>query len=90
MLSHKSGVKESITNYRPVSIQSAILKIFKSLVANEIDCLYFSTCHNGFIREGSMETNLLLYTQYILGINELRSLVNSGYMGFNKALDLAN
>lgn len=51
---HKSGDKDNIENYRPISILSALAKIFDKLIYNHLASKtsgLISNCQHGFTRE---------------------------------------
>lgn len=66
---HKSDDKESVSNYRPISILSSFAKIFESLVCPYIQNhlkLYLSDDQHGFVARRSTSTNLIPYTEMLL------------------------
>ena len=60
----KLGDKNNVENYRPISILSALAKVFESIVTKRLsDFLLLS--QQGFIKGRSTSANLLLYNDYI-------------------------
>lgn len=87
---HKSGPRSSITNYRPVCIQSALAKLFEKIVLPQLTSAFknvISTKQHGFIKGRSTATNLYLYTDYILNAMNRGLDVHSLYTDFSKAFD---
>lgn len=65
---HKSGCTDDIENYRPISILSAIAKIFDKLIFQHISSKVahlVSNTQHGFTSGKSTMTNLIEYTDYI-------------------------
>lgn len=66
---HKSGDKLSVKNYRPICIQSALLKLLEKLLLSKISFVLknvISSRRHGFINGRSTVTNLFNYTNAIL------------------------
>ena len=86
----KSGDNTNIENYRSVCIQSAIPKLFDSIIYDQIyfHCkeLLLSQQH-GFSSGRSTVTNLLIFQQYLLGALEKGYQVDVIYTDFSKAFD---
>ena len=86
----KSGRKNKIVNYRGISLQSALPKVFDALVC---DRLYVVSkriiCHNqhGFMRKRSTVTNLLAFTDFVTSIFSINGQVDTIYTDFSKAFD---
>lgn len=90
---HKSGDTSNVTNYRPISILSAIPKLFEKIIFDQLYSVLSPTVlpqQHGFFRNRSVETNLLYYTSYILKCMEGRSQVDAVYTDFSKAFDKIN
>lgn len=86
----KSGQKDLIENYRSVSLQSAIPKLFDSLVTGQLSWLcrgLLDEEQHGFSRNRSTVTNLVCYQNDILLNMEGRRQVDSVYTDFSKAFD---
>lgn len=90
---YKSGDRSNVKNYRGVSNQSAIPKMFDSLI---YDKLYFNCkqllneCQHGFVRNRSTVTNLMIYETEVLRALESRLQLDSIYTDFSKAFDTVN
>lgn len=87
---YKSGSKHEVENYRPISILSAIPKVFEKLVHGRV----YPVLHqhiigeqHGFVKNRSTSTNLLLYTQYLFEAMDNRTQVDTIYTDFKKAFD---
>lgn len=86
----KSGDRSNIKNYRPIVIQSALAKVFESLV---LDHLYFflrshiSDGQHGFLRGRSTVTNLLVFNEYVVSAFVDSCQVDCVYLDFCKAFD---
>ena len=87
---YKSGDRQSVTNYRPVSLLSIISKVLERCIYNRISPLISNKLHNmqhGFIKGKSTCTQLLKF------INDVgKSLDSTGqtdilYLDFAKAFD---
>lgn len=87
---YKSGDSSNIENYRPVSVISAISKIFERLLFNHI---FEKTSHlisnkqHGFITGRSTLTNLLEYNDYVSKNMTRGSQVDTVYTDMAKAFD---
>lgn len=90
---HKGGAKNIIKNYRPISILSAIPKLFESLVydfvSNHVKHIIIENQH-GFVRGRNLETNLLNFLENLNEGFESHSQVDSVYTDFKKAFDKIN
>jgi Reverse transcriptase (RNA-dependent DNA polymerase) len=87
---YKSGGRTSIANYRGIAILSSIPKIFEKLVCDklhEILTLNFHEEQHGFMKNRSINSNLMLYSKFIFDIFEAKSQVDSIYTDFSKAFD---
>lgn len=86
----KSGNKNIVENYRPISKLCIIAKLFESIIADylysDIKCLIINEQH-GFMKNRSIESNLFIYTDYILENMNLGSQVDAIYTDFSKAFD---
>lgn len=87
---HKSGDKQLLENYRPISKLCIIAKIFESIIYdylfNEVKNIINVEQH-GFMRGRSVETNLFLYTNYLLEQMNAGFQVDAVYTDFSKAFD---
>lgn len=89
----KSGDKANIMNYRPISLLSAIAKIFDKLICfnlrNQVAHL-ISPYQHGFTIGKSTITNLLEYTDYISKNMMGGGQIDAIYMDLAKAFDRIN
>lgn len=87
---HKSGDKADVNNYRPISVLSAIAKIFDRVLCNYLlskTSHLISDFQHGFTAGKSTNTNLLEYVNYIA-----TNMMNGGrvdviFMDMAKAFD---
>ena len=93
---YKSGPKHNVENYRAVCIQSELPKLLDCLVTRlltwECKNLLIDEQH-GFIQGRSINTNLLIYENFIINTFESRLQVDSVYTdfsNFSKAFDRVN
>ena len=90
---YKSGSKQDVSNYRPISILNHFSKILDSIVTEKLsDFLLISLNQEqrGFIKAKSTLTNLLIYTDFIPGALENGEQIDSIYLDFRKAFDSVN
>ncbi|KAK9499191.1 hypothetical protein O3M35_003686 [Rhynocoris fuscipes] len=90
---YKSGDKANIKNYRPITIQSSIAKLFESLILDKIAPLFQNIIveqQHGFTKGKSTSTNLFLYHNYILDSFAENCQVDAVYTDFSKAFDKVN
>lgn len=87
---HKSGSKQDIEQYRPISILSTLSKLFERLVHNEI----YPILHNiliqeqhGFVKRRSTNSNLIIFTTSLFESLDRRVQVDAVYTDFKKAFD---
>lgn len=86
----KSGDSSDIRNYRPIVIQSAVGKVFESLVLDSIQPCFKQILideQHGFTAGRSTVTNLLLFQSYILDAFGRGNQVEAIYIDFAKAFD---
>lgn len=89
----KSGDRSNVRNYRPIVIQSAVAKIYESIV---MDYLYFhlqkclSPGQHGFLRSRSTVSNLLVLQDYIMSAFGDSCQVDCVYLDLSKAFDKVN
>jgi len=89
----KAGDRSRVENYRPVSVLSAIPKIFESFVTEFMSDSFKNIIiqeQHGFKSGRSTLTNLLLYSDSLLRALEEGSQVDSIYTDFSKAFDRVN
>ncbi|KAI5732389.1 hypothetical protein M8J77_026120 [Diaphorina citri] len=90
---HKSGPKNEIKNYRPVSIISIIPKLLEKLTYDKIkDCLNPLIIDNqyGFMKRRSTMTNLVSFSHYVGNSLDSGCQVDCIYTDFSKAYDKLN
>ena len=87
---HKKDDKNKITNYRPISLTSLVMKVFERILYDElltrtIDKI--DTRQHGFLRNRSCNSNLLLFTESI--VRSLHEKIGTDviYFDFAKAFD---
>lgn len=87
---YKSGSRQNICNYRPISIVCAISKIFEVVIFerlyNEISGKLTLSQH-GFLPKKSTFTNLITFSQYIHDAINNKSQVDVIYTDMEKAFD---
>ena len=87
---HKSGSRQNIENYRPISILSTLAKLFEKLVHQAI---YPFLRHNiipeqhGFVKNRSTVTNLMIFTEYLFNNMDAGYQTDAVYTDFKKAFD---
>lgn len=87
---HKSGPKNSVPNYRPISLLSAIPKVFESIIQNSVYSSlseHLLANQHGFMKRKSTVTNLLVYSDYLFNSMDKRTQVDAIYTDFRKAFD---
>ena len=90
---HKSGPKNLITNYRPISLLSVIPKLFESIIVDKIKPLIYthiSPKQFGFVGRRNIEANLSSLTHYIMKSLNEKKRVDCIYTDFSKAFDSVN
>ena len=87
---HKKDDKNKVTNYRPISLTSLVMKVFERILYDElltrtIDKI--DTRQHGFLRNRSCNSNLLLFTESI--VRSLHEKIGTDviYFDFAKAFD---
>ena len=86
----KSGDKCDISNYRGISILSAIPKLFESILTDEIFTTfkhYIISEQHGFYRGRSTATNLGVYQDFLISSLEAGYQVDCIYTDLSKAFD---
>lgn len=93
----KSGTPSSVLNYRPISIQSHIAKIFESLVLKEIQRPVNNNINDilmeqqhGFGPGRSTTTCNLLFNNFVFESFKQRLQIDVVYTDFNIAFDLVD
>lgn len=87
---HKKGAKNIIENYRPISKLCLIAKVFERLVFNELSASlnqYLDPFQHGFVKNRSVTSNLLVFTDYITEKMESGNQVDAIYTDYTKAFD---
>lgn len=87
---HKKGPKNIITNYRPISILSALSQVFEMCLYNIIYAYFspvISDCQHGFLPRRSTATNLINFTNYIHSGFTSNCRIDPIYTDFSKAFD---
>ena len=87
---HKSGCKEDIRNYRPISKMPCIPKLFESVITNKISThinKWLSESQHGFRAGRSTVTNLALLCNHVFNNFEHRLQTDVIYTDFVKAFD---
>lgn len=87
---YKSGNRQDVKNYRPISLLSTLSKVFERIVHHEV----YNNVKNilipeqhGFVKKRSTTSNLLLYTNYLFQSMDSGVQVDSVYTDFCKAFD---
>lgn len=86
----KSGKKNMVENYRPISKLCIFEKLFERLIFKNLFLLVKSSIipeQHGFFPGRSVETNLSLYADFLLKSMDERFQVDSVYTDFCKAFD---
>lgn len=86
----KGGDKHDVRQYRPISKLCVLGKIFEKIVTNELNLVmsrHISTQQHGFFRGRSVDTNLVIYTDYLLNSLDSGHQVDAVYTDFSKAFD---
>lgn len=86
----KSGDRSDITNYRGVSLLSAIPKLCESILADELFNFFKNviiTEQHGFFKGRSTATNLATYQQFLISSVEAGEQIDSIYTDLSKAFD---
>lgn len=86
----KSGSKNDIQNYRPISKLPIFSKILEKIVHEQLyDCVKSIITENqhGFMKKRSTVSNLAVFTEYISKSMDKRIQVDAIYTDFSKAFD---
>lgn len=86
----KSGNPTQVENYRPITILSAVGKLFEMLVLSRLKPFLkplISPSQHGFTSSKSTVTNLLVFEEYILAAMTSGRQVDVAFVDFAKAFD---
>lgn len=89
----KSGNRSDVSNYRQISIQSSIPKLFEKLIIPTVNESFKNIIvdnQHGFFCNRSTTTNLFAYINHILTSMDQNLEVHSIYTDFQKAFDLVD
>ena len=89
----KSGNQSDAKNYRPISILGSIPKLLEKIVCDHIKSsvmLGIGQEQHGFCKGRSTATNMITFTQTVLGALESGCQVDAVYTDFSKAFDTVN
>lgn len=89
----KSGKKDCIKNFRPITVLPALPKLFELLLISHLSWHCRNTIvdqQHGFVSGRSTATNLLLYQNDIVRAIEKGLQVDAIYTDFSKAFDRVN
>jgi Reverse transcriptase (RNA-dependent DNA polymerase) len=87
---YKSGGRTNTENYRGIAILSTLPKLFEKLVCDKLHetlTLNFHNEQHGFMKNRSINSNLMIYSKFIFDIFEKNSQVDAIYTDFSKAFD---
>ena len=87
---HKKDDKNKVTNYRPISLTSLVMKVLERIIYDELLCRTINkidTRQHGFLRNRSCNTNLLLFTESIARSLHEKIGIDVIYFDFAKAFD---
>ena len=86
----KSGEKQQVSNYRPISILIIFGKVLEKLVTKRLTSHvkpYITIHQHGFINSRSTSTNLMCYVSAVSESLDKRIPVDTIYIDFSKAFD---
>ncbi|XP_025266658.1 uncharacterized protein LOC112638705 [Camponotus floridanus] len=86
----KDGDRSLVSNYRSISKQNPMPKIFENIVAGKLSALSKNALideQHGFVADRSTVTNLLIYHDFIISAVEESSQIDAVYTNFRKAFD---
>jgi hypothetical protein len=89
----KSGPKEEVSNYRPISILPVLSILFERIIHDRLLSFtipYISPHQHGFLPGGSCATNLTVLHHHITAAFEASSQLDVCYIDFAKAFDSIN
>ncbi|CAG9120858.1 unnamed protein product, partial [Plutella xylostella] len=87
---HKKGLKDIVSNYRPISKLCLIAKIFERIVYDQIYSslkLTFNPNQHGFLKKKSTVSNLLVFNEFISEQMDNNNQVDAVYTDYSKAFD---
>lgn len=87
---HKSGDKSQLTNYRPIALISAFVKVYESCLYSHIFKQVPGTItpfQHGFMPDRSTTTNLAVFTHAVCGALDRGEQLDVIYTDFAKAFD---
>ena len=87
---YKSGERHVINNYRGISIQSSIAKLFDQLVSKiiyDLSSRHVIDNQHGFIKGRSTVSNLMEFSEYIFNKLENHKQIECIYTDLSKAFD---
>ena len=86
----KSGDRNNIANYRPISILCSLSKLFDLIICNKLTHFFRNVIteqQHGFLKGRSTISNLLVYTDYLFSAFKDGYQVDSIYLDLSKAFD---
>lgn len=89
----KSGNRNDVSNYRGISLLSAIPKLFESIVCDHMYFglkSYIADEQHGFFRGRSAVSNLMEFSKRALDVIEVKAQLDVIYTDFSKAFDSIN
>ena len=88
---YKDGDKQDASNYRPISLRSAVSKLLETLIFNKLFPVVYPTLNpaqHGFRPKRSTTTNLIEYLHEIFNcLDSNPSYLTNFYIDFQKAFD---
>ncbi len=92
---HKNGDSEDVSNYRPVSRNSVICKIFERIMKRALlsffsDTRPISPHPHGFLPRPSCPFNLLVFEKKVIRMMDEGHTVEAIYLDFARAFDSIN
>lgn len=87
---HKQGLKNLVSNYRPIAQISPIAKLLDNIVTLRLNDLILPSIvknQHGFVPGKSVITNLLFFNDYIANSLSNKLQVDVAFMDFNEAFD---
>lgn len=87
---HKTGSKSDVQNYRPISIISALSKLFERLVHSALYPIVSKILipeQHGFVKRKSTVTNLMIFVEHLFKNMDKRIQTDAVYTDFRKAFD---
>ena len=88
----KDGDKQDVSNYRPISLLSAVLQLLEKLISDKLAPIVYPTLtpdQHGFRPKRSTITNLIEYLHEIFSCLDSPNCnyLNTFYLDFQKAFD---